>query len=295
MRTRLWLGFAALCVLGSLRWLLDSVVPPPLPALVRESLHSLLLLAALGSYVGMRRSGTTLAPWGPIALYAALLFAVPGLVLAGAEGHVTGLTEALAAMLGPVVVVGIVAQQSTGFGVYEDPRRLLAPAVAGLAGAWLLLPFTMPPSVVGKLYLALLVASVGLAGLAAVRLHGLLRGVGVVPAGVTVCGAIAAVSGAISVRRMGVLSSLDARAWAVEVGIALLFDGPLLLLTVWLLREMRPVAFSARYGLTLLLTIVTSYVLMRPQTVWSMVAGALLMAGSAAWLMRADSTDTPVE
>jgi drug/metabolite transporter (DMT)-like permease len=57
------------------------------------------------------------------------------------------------------------------------------------------------------------------------------------------------------------------------------------LLIVWLLREMRPVRFAARYLVIPLLTVLEGYVLMRPELTVRMVFGAGLLAAGAGMLL----------
>jgi hypothetical protein len=199
---------------------------------------------------------------------------------------VSGLTEALVFTLVPVVVVMAAAQQSWEFGAQADPRGLLGPSLAGVCGAALLLPFTMPGSVAGKVWLGALVAAAAVAGLAAVRLHALLRGVPAIVAAALASGVMAGCEALLSRGSWGALRALDARGWLFEAGIAVGFEGPLLLLGVRLLRELPPVAFATRYLWILLVAVLESYVLMHPAANWIMGLGALLMAGSAAWLLR---------
>jgi hypothetical protein len=69
------------------------------------------------------------------------------------------------------------------------------------------------------------------------------------------------------------------------VSIASLVDVVEVLLIVWLLREMPPVRFAARYLVIPLLTVLESYVVMRPE--WTVRMGfgtALLAAGSGTLL-----------
>jgi hypothetical protein len=63
------------------------------------------------------------------------------------------------------------------------------------------------------------------------------------------------------------------------------------LLTVWLLREMPPVRFSARWLLVVLVMIVESYALERPALTWTAALGVALVAGGALGLLRADSQE----
>ncbi len=289
MRLRAWIGFAALCLLSGSRWLLDEAIPPPLPPLLRASAHfGLISLALVAYWLARRGSGFPLMRSSLLlTTFGAAVWIVPDAVISGAGGHVTGLTEALVFTLVPVVVVFAVAQQTEQFGVGDDPRGLLGPALGGVCGAALLFPFTTPTTVAGRLWLAGLVGSAVLAGLAAVWLHAAVRKVPVAAAAALVSAGIAGVSGVCSFRDGGLLRGLSGREVLVELLVTAVFDGPLLLLGVWLLRELRPVAFGTRYLLILLVTVAESYTLMRPAASWPMALGALMMAGSSTWLLRA--------
>ncbi len=56
-------------------------------------------------------------------------------------------------------------------------------------------------------------------------------------------------------------------------------------LTVWLLREIDPVRFSARFLVIPLVTIVEGLALLRPEVTGRMVAGMVLLSGGAAWIL----------
>jgi prepilin signal peptidase PulO-like enzyme (type II secretory pathway) len=56
-------------------------------------------------------------------------------------------------------------------------------------------------------------------------------------------------------------------------------------LIVWLLREMPPVRFAARYLVIPLVTVLESFVLMRPEWTVRMVFGTFLLAAGAGALL----------
>ncbi len=296
MRRRVWIGFGVLCLLAGSRWLVEAAAPSMLAPGPRAALHGFLLAAVLGVTVLVRQGhvhrmvreerGLRLPR---VAGLGALTFAVPGAVVAGASGRVAGLTEELVFLLLPVAVV-FVASQSAGFGAGEDTGRLLGPALAGLAGAALLVPFTLPASVVGDFWLAGLVLAVVLAGCAAVRLHAEIGGMGVLRASVAIAaaGALVAAAG----RGWGSMDGLGARDWGLEAAKALLLDGPVLLSSVWCVRELTPVRFSARVLVVLLVAIAESFAAAQPRGTWTMAAGAALMAGGAGWLLREGGAET---
>jgi hypothetical protein len=94
-----------------------------------------------------------------LAAGAVFMFALPEIVLAGASAHVTQSTEVLVFMLVPAVVVFWLGQQSAAFGADGGSLRGLVPALSGLGGAALILPFSLPSSWMGRLWLAALVVS----------------------------------------------------------------------------------------------------------------------------------------
>ena len=66
------------------------------------------------------------------------------------------------------------------------------------------------------------------------------------------------------------------------------------LLIVWLLRDMAPIRFAARYLAIPLLTILESFALVRPEWTVRMVSGTILLAVGAGTLLfwKADAEET---
>jgi hypothetical protein len=77
--------------------------------------------------------------------------------------------------------------------------------------------------------------------------------------------------------RVGGLSSV--------ISIGSLVDVVEVLLIVWLLREMPPVRFAARYLVIPLLTVLESFVVMRPEWTVRMGFGTVLLAAGAGLLL----------
>jgi hypothetical protein len=69
------------------------------------------------------------------------------------------------------------------------------------------------------------------------------------------------------------------------MSIASLVDLVEVLLIVWLLREMPPIRFAARYLVIPLLTVLESYVVMRPEWTVRMGFGTVLLAAGAGMLL----------
>ena len=157
------------------------------------------------------------------------------------------------------------------------------PALVGLGGLLLLLPLQFSGSARGWLILAVVCAAVVLVGLASVWLYRLLRGAGLAES-VSVVGLAnavfllvwSAVRGDVVWRGSSLASMLSASS---------LVDVVEVLLLVWLLREIPPVRFSARYLAIPLLTVLESYVLMRPEWTVRMGFGTVLLAVGAGMLL----------
>ena len=219
------------------------------------------------------------------------MFGLPEVLFAAAGGHVASMTELLVFLLVPVVVIFAVAQRSTGFGVEQNPLRMMVPALAGLGGAAFLIPFTRPATTAGFVWLAAMIGGAVLAGVAAVQLHESLRDVDVVRAGAVIFGAAGLLMAAFCWLDWTGAPMWDARALAGEALRGLTIEAAILLLTVWLLRQMAPVRFSARFLLLPLVTIVESYLVLRPATMWTTWVGIALLAAGAAGLLRDDSQE----
>jgi hypothetical protein len=292
MTRGIWFAFAALCLLGGSAWVFDEAFPAMLSGLFRLAVHNLALAAVFGVMSLPGKADSRGTSWWNVAAAAIAMIAVPEILASVASGSVSQLTEVLVYMLVPVVVVVSMAQKAAGFGAVDNPLRMIVPALAGLGGAALVIPASWPPTFTGRAFLVAMSASAVLAGLAAVWLYELLAQADVLRASAVVAGSSGAVAGAFC--WIGWIGIVDANAAGagVEALRCLLFEGPIILLTVWLLREMRPVAFSARCLLIPLVTIIESYLLMRPAINWTTVAGVILLAvGGFALLAAKDSQE----
>jgi hypothetical protein len=189
---------------------------------------------------------------------------------------------ALFAMV-PIVVVTVLAASDVVSRDEQGPRRFLVPALLGLGGLLLLLPLQFSNSGRGWIVLGITVAAVVLVGLASVWLYTLLRGF--------------ALAEALTV--VGLANALFLLAWSgihehivwrgAELRSLLSFgslvDAVEVLLIVWLLREMSPIRFAARYFVIPLLTVLESFVLMRPESTVRIWSGTALLAAGAGLLL----------
>jgi hypothetical protein len=131
--------------------------------------------------------------------------------------------------------------------------------------------------------LGLVCVAVILAGLASVWMYRLLRGIGL-------AAAVAVVGGANAVFLLVCSGVREDDVWrwsglVSAVSISSLVDVIEVLLIVWLLREMQPVRFAARYLVIPLLTVLESYILMRPEWTLRMGCGTVLLAAGAGALL----------
>ncbi len=290
MRWTLWTAFAALCILAGTSWVIPDVANG-LPRLQQQGI----LFGAIGLIALLftgRRLWFGLAGLLRIRLAAAavMFFGVP--IVAGecARGSVPAIAISALFAMAPVVVVMAVA--SAGEAEERGARRFLVPALAGLGGLLLLLPLTFPGSIRGRVLLAILGASILLAGLASVWMNRLLRGFGFAEA-IAIAGLAnaafllgsSAVQGEVAWRLNGIVSI---------VSLSSLVDTVELLLILWLLREMAPIRFAARYLAIPLLTILESFVLAPPEWNVRMVLGTVLLAVGVGMLLfwKADDEET---
>lgn len=294
MRWMVWIAFAALCILSATSWAIPETIPEGLPSLEQQGIIfgaiGLIALLFVRRSLWSRGEGTRFARLGAAAV---CFFGVPDIVAEYARGSVSAISRSALYAMVPVVVVLAVAAGGAGDGEERGARRLLVPALAGLGGLLLLLPVGFSGSVRGWVMLALVCATVVLVGLAIVWLYGLLRGPDLASA-IAVTGlsnaAFLLIWSAVHeemVWRWGGLASVVSFSSAVDV--------IEVLLVVWLLREMRPARFAARYLVIPLLIVLEGYVLMRPELTVRMVFGVgLLAVGAAMFLFLKESEEETI-
>jgi uncharacterized membrane protein len=216
------------------------------------------------------------------------------------EATLGGVSEAnIAALFAllPIAVVVLVAHFDFGGAARSGAIRLLAPALAGLAGALFLLPVMTPRSWRQAGFDGVVVLGVVLAAIASLWMYRLLREITLVEAAVVCC-----LANAVFFFAASLASSLIARAggsewgwsWkvlAVEAVTAICFDLPQVLLLLWLMREVAPERFAARYFVIPLLTVMEGYALLGPEFSWMTTGGAVLMVFGAWRLMTASQRE----
>jgi drug/metabolite transporter (DMT)-like permease len=284
MRWTLWIAFAALCILSGTSWAIPDAGTDALPALEQQGIlfGAIGLVAVLFAGRGIRlRSGWVRR--ARLAGAAVGFFGIPVVVVEYAQGSVPAISRSALYAMVPVVVVLAVASGDVMAGEDRGARRFLVPALAGLGGLLLLLPLGFSGSVRGLVMLAVVCAAVVLAGLASVWLYRLLRGIGYAEA-------IAFVGLANAVFLLGWSAVHEDVVWRLGglvsiASLSSLVNVIEVLLIVWLIREMPPVRFAARYLVIPLVTVFESYALIRPELTARMGFGTILLAGGAGTLL----------
>jgi len=284
MRWTLWIGFAALCILSGTSWVIPREVFDGLPPLEQQGLLFgalgviAVLFAGRGIWSRSRRAESV-----PLAAATVGFFGVPVVVAEYARGGVPAISRSALFAMVPVVVVIALASGEATTREERGARSFLIPALAGLGGLLLLLPLGFSGSARAWVMLGAVCAAVVLVGLMSVWLYRLLAGFGFVEA-MAVAGLANAVfllaSSSVHeeiVWRASGLSSL--------VSISSLADAVEVVLIVWLMREITPVHFAARYLLIPLVTVLEGYVLIRPEVTVRMVCGTALLAVGAVTLL----------
>jgi drug/metabolite transporter (DMT)-like permease len=275
---KLYFGFALFCLLQGSTWLPNAAFPSLWPEPLRICFHDVVLAALFSCFAfasgrrGRARELLETSAWG------AVLFAAPIAISAGAADVLGSLTPVLGLALVPAITVFLVAQKA------EGEMRLLTPAILAMGGLTLVIPFAWPSSLSGLAWLGgIAICAFGLA-LAGIRLHRLLDGQTVASAGAAMCLGAVLASGAVSFAQHGAPLDLSLRRWSTEAAWALLIDGPLTLLTVWLLRELSPINFSARFVLVPVVTLLGGSLAAGAGFGWVGWLGMTLAAGASCLL-----------
>jgi len=293
MRWTLWIAFAVLCVLTGTSWAIPREMSDGLPLLEQQGiLFGVVGLTALlfaGRRVWSRNMGLR---YVRLAAAAVGFFGVPMVVAEYARGSVPAISRSALFALVPVVVVMAVASGGSAGREERGARLFLMPALAGLGGLLLLLPLQFSGSPRGWTMLAVICAAVVLVGIASIWLYELLRGF-------AFANAIAVVGLANALFLLGWSAVREEVMWrgkglASVISFGSLADVVEVFLITWLLREMLPIRFAARYLVIPLLTVLESYVVMRPGWTVRMGFGTVLLAAGGGMLLflRAGEEET---
>ena len=213
-----------------------------------------------------------------------LLFAVPSALTSLSYGHLSSTTIVLVYTLVPAATAFFAAQSTE-----QDLLRPLGPALAGAMGAALILPCALPSSAAGWLWLGAFLLSAVLSGFAILRLHALLAGQDTLPATTIAAFSVAAVALPLYVVQRPTLVLLTWQQALLSQTVHLVIDAVTLLLAVRLLRDLTPAAFSTRYFLVPLVTILEGFLILHPKANWPLAGGhPWLLGGGSALLLRGD-------
>lgn len=275
------LALAALGLLSGSGWLLTSIWPQPAPLALAAAVH-FAVIALVGGVCLVRRTGPlpSLSQSIRLAVASLCLFALPTLLLDRSSAAVSEL--ATVALFAGVPV--LTALWSALLGDTLAISATLAPGLLGWWGALLLFPLALPasPRQAGLFALAVC-AAISFAG-AGLWLHRLMRGI---PLAVVliVAGLANAVGFALAAWFSGSVSSEALRQAPPELLRALLFDLPLVALTLWLLRETSALRVASRTLLGPALTVIEGYLLLRERPPLLTLAAVAMLLAAALWLI----------
>jgi hypothetical protein len=293
MRWTLWIAFAVLCILSGTSWAIPREMSDGLPLLEQQGiLFGVIGLTAL-LFAGRRAWSRNIGlRYVRLAAASVGFFGVPMVVAEYARGSVPAISRSALFALVPVVVVMTVASGESAGREERGARLFLMPALAGLGRLLLLLPLEFSGSTRGWTMLSIVCAAVVLVGLASVWLYRLLRGLGWAEA-------FAVMGLANAVFLLFWSAVRQEMIWrgsglASVVSIASLVDVLEVSLIIWLLREMPPVRFAARYLVIPLLTALESFFVMRPEWTARMGFGTTLLAvgGGVLLFLKAGEEET---
>jgi len=292
-----WVGFFALCWLGASAWLVDQAWPSAAPMAERQGLHDLVIAVVLCG-VGWKslRGSLRLSRWKPLSVASVCLLSLPA---TAAEAALSGISEGTIAAsfaLIPAAVVVLVSNFNFGREEAMDANRSLAPALIGLAGILLLLPVATLGSWRQAGFAVLAVFGVLAAALASVWMYRLLRDFTAIDAAAVCCLANAAFLLLVSLLARADGGSRWGAGWswnalAIEILRAVCFDLPQIVLLMWLMREIAPARFAARFLVVPLLTAIEGYTLLRPEITLRAVGGAALVILGVWRLMTSSQRD----
>lgn len=275
--------FTLLCMWEASQWLLPALSLEPLPFLWLMAASFTLLAFGLGLRERVR-IGEGRGAW--LGLLSALAVGAPMALLAVAQRYFAA-EVAVAALAGVPVVMVVTAQvlSTTDDGAADA----LLPAIAGLAGALLLIPVGLPGSALGWIGFGLDLVAVLLAGVFGVLAHraATAKGAGTSVLQMAIGNAITlvVVVAVLSLTRPAQLETYAAPGSAV-VAISLAADVLTALAMLLLLREQKPLGFASRFLIIPLLGAVEAYLSLQPTLSIRAISGLLLMAGAATLLLR---------
>ncbi|WP_263384707.1 DMT family transporter [Granulicella arctica] len=277
MNRRQGIGLALFCLIGGSGWLLDNALPPALPIFERTSLHYFVVSLIVVAMLIARRTPVQMQTFAALRLALAgfLLLGLPELLNEVAHATTAETQVALFALV-PLFVIVLAASLHRDATGSTRGRALMMPALIGFSGALLVLPFRFPSANAGIFSFSLVFFAVLSTAFGSVRIATLLRECPVLFATAIVCGINALAFGLIALGQGIVVPA--AGELLAELLRSVFFDLPLLLLLLWLLRELPPVRLATRFLLIPLLSAIEASAVLRSPVDLRMGAGMLLMA-----------------
>jgi drug/metabolite transporter (DMT)-like permease len=284
MKRYVWITFGALCLLSSNAWIAAPVSPSTLPSLQRQGLLYLIIGVGALLICGRKLSSRIKnRPWARVAAASLAFFAAPAIAIQLASGYVSEINRSALFAMVPIVVAVALSAIEAGEPAERNARRSLAPAIAGLGGLLLLLPLSLTNSARSDLMIALISAAVIIVGIAGIQLYRLLQHFESSDAAAIVCLSNATIL-------LVYAEATGSALWSRSDLLSLISPSSLInitevLLLLWLLRNLPPIQFAARYLLIPLLTVLEAYALVRPPLTLRIGAGTILLAAGTAMLL----------
>ena len=287
----MWLVFIVYCLLASAAWII-APFSDGAPFFERQ----IILFALVGagaiafSWRKLRSIGNRM-PWVRLAIAGVSFWSVPACLIHWAgSGIPSVLMSAMFALVPAVVALvtaigGVAWDKGEGWGFFT-------PALAAFGGVLLLLPVDLPESVRGRWMLAVVFVAATVLATAGVWMYRLMKGGAF---GLRV--AIVCFANAVFLGIGGLLAGGFAGVWnglTVMLTLSSGVDLVQIILIFWLLREMQPIRFAARYLVVPLLTVIEGYVVLRPELTARMGVEALLAVGGALWILFLKASDDEV-
>ena len=276
---RRWLALAAFCLLAGSRWLVDEARPTSLPPLLARSIGFAVCALAVLPFWALGSRRVPAGGWLRVSLAGLLVFGVPALLNELAGGVVRESGAALFAAAPFLIVMA-----GDFFEAERGVRGLMTPALIGLGGALLLLPFAVPVTArAGGMFL-LAIISVAMTALGSVWMHRVLCTCGSWAGAVMVVCVVNAVFLCLAALAHGGFSVPV--GLGAELGRAILVDLPSLLLLLWLMRAIPAERLAARFFLVPLVAVVEGLFFVHPRIDLRAGTGMVLLAVGAGLMLR---------
>jgi hypothetical protein len=278
----------ALSVFVGSGWLLIEAYPSKMGFPFAGCVH-FTLMGLVGLAVALREGwgGWTRGNAMRVAVAGLGVFVLPGFVGQLVAGAVSGSASVALYCAVPLLMVLGVAAFGQGSG-----RGLLIPSLVGLFGALLVFSVEIPESMRRVVGLAVVFGcSMALAG-AGVWMFRLMQGVGTAHAV-----ALVGITGAVVLGGYGLWVGwprMSASMVGGEVLRCLVFDLPVVWVTVWLTREVPPAKLAARFLIAPVVASVEGYAMVRGAVeMRSAVALVLMVVGAGMLLVKEESDEVP--